>query len=726
MKKYFNYAKPVWLYGKEKEINLTAGFRCQIVKKEGFEYRMHITGSTLYRVYINGSFVHYGPVRAPHGYLRVDKLDITQYLNKGGNIVAIEVAGYNCNSYYTLNVLSFLQVEILEGDKVVVHTANNGSFSAIELRYREQKVMRYSFQRNFSEVYRMDNHSSLFEWTVAEGLQYDKIAEIDLNKKYLQREVPIPNFYVRSKFKLIEYGNAQKIEHPGDFKYIRRRFINKISDTITGFVLNEIEDRPFETMQDYRFDKAADILEEKWSKKGAEVSRGEYLLFDMGVNNSGFILLEMTALEDSDVYFLFDEKLIDGKVDIKSWDSINIIKYSLKKSQMPYNVESFECYGFKYIMCFVEKGRVKLQNLSLREYSYPKYKNIDIRCDDEKINEIFMAALETYRQNTLDVFMDCPTRERAGWLCDSYFTAQSAWYFSGDTVVEKVFLENFLLADEFPGIPKGMLPMCYPAEHADGNFIPQWAMWYVIQLEGYFERSPEEDRYRFKKICYDLIGYFKKFKNSDGLLEKLEKWNFIEWSKANEWVFDVNYPTNMLYSKMLKLIGIWYEDIELLKESERVRKKVIEQSFDGKFFVDNAVRQEDGSLMVTENRSEVCQYYAFFFDVAKTDDPAFKYLKNMVLNVFGPSRRKRNEMPEIAYANSFIGYYLRLEILLRWEEYQQVLAEVKDYFYHMARTTGTLWENDSAQGSLNHGFASFAGVAIIKSLKGLGGEHLNV
>ena len=30
-----------------------------------------------------------------------------------------------------------------------------------------------------------------------------------------------------------------------------------------------------------------------------------------------------------------------------------------------------------------------------------------------------------------------------------------------------------------------MLPMCYPADHYDGNFIPNWAMWFVLELEEY-------------------------------------------------------------------------------------------------------------------------------------------------------------------------------------------------------------------------------------------------
>ena len=95
--------------------------------------------------------------------------------------------------------------------------------------------------------------------------------------------------------------------------------------------------------------------------------------------------------------------------------------------------------------------------------------------------------------------MDCPSRERAGWLCDSFFTARVEYVLTGTCTVEKVFLENFLLADQFEHLPEGMLPMCYPADHYDGVFIPNWAMWFVLELEEYLVRSGDTEliiRYR--------------------------------------------------------------------------------------------------------------------------------------------------------------------------------------------------------------------------------------
>ena len=48
-----------------------------------------------------------------------------------------------------------------------------------------------------------------------------------------------------------------------------------------------------------------------------------------------------------------------------------------------------------------------------------------------------------------------------------------------------------------------------------------------------------------------LLNYLKGFENDTGLLEKLPSWVFVEWSAANSFVQDVNFPSNMLYARAL-------------------------------------------------------------------------------------------------------------------------------------------------------------------------------
>jgi alpha-L-rhamnosidase len=69
------------------------------------------------------------------------------------------------------------------------------------------------------------------------------------------------------------------------------------------------------------------------------------------------------------------------------------------------------------------------------------------------LKQIFEAARQTYRQNAVDIFMDCPSRERAGWLCDSFWSARTGHLLSGHQKIETAFLENYALPQSFAFIP---------------------------------------------------------------------------------------------------------------------------------------------------------------------------------------------------------------------------------------------------------------------------------
>jgi alpha-L-rhamnosidase len=280
------------------------------------------------------------------------------------------------------------------------------------------------------------------------------------------------------------------------------------------------------------------------------------------------------------------------------------------------------------------------------------------------------------------------------------------------------FYENFALPDSFAYLPEGMLPMCYPADHNDGVFIPNWAMWFIIQINDYAQRGGDPALVaRLEPRIEKLLNYFSNFENEDGLLEKLDSWIFVEWSKANKFVQDVNYPTNMLYATALQKAADLYKNKNWDEKAKQIKQTILQQSFNGTFFVDNAVRKEDGKLQVTGNTTEVCQYYAFFFNIATPETHPDLWKK--LTTEFGPNRDDKITYPDVFQANAFIGNYLRMDILSRYGLQSQLLSEIQDYFYNMARQTGTLWENMQAHASCNHGFASYLGHVLYRDVLGI-------
>lgn len=708
----FLKAKPIWIKNKRNVKNLQVGFTSSFNCNDDKDYSIKLSAATQYKLYLNGEFIAYGPARAAHGYVRVDEFKLRP--NQGRNIIAIEVAGYNCSSFYSIPLKSFLCAELYENGDILNYSGRD--FKAISLdSQRNIFSHRYSYQRTYGEVWNFDNNSDIYGWKTNFDIKSDSIDIYEITEEFISRDVPYPDYEIIKADDIEEVGTI-KHKPIGDLMDVR--YIKNISNQFDGYMQKDWTESPVEELY-------GDFVsvESKKIENDYVIGKDEYVILKMPYNDSGFIINNIKVLEDASVHVFFAEYNY-GNGMIFTWfrNAINIVKYNLKTSENEYRLESFEPYTCKYIGIAVTKGKIIASVPSVREYTFPKVDNVCFETNNEELNRIYKAALRTFRQNVLDVPMDCPGRERGGWLCDSYFTCFSEKFFSGKSDAETVFLNNFVMAKEFPNTPNGMLPMVYPSEQkfVMSEYIPQWAMWYVVQLEDYDKRMENLSIEYYKPICYNLLSFFSQYENGDGLLEKLDSWNFVEWSKANEWTQDVNYPTNMLYYKMLKVMSNVFDDNLLDQKAEKVKLKIIEQSFDGSLFCDNAVYDSNGVLKLTGNYSETCQYYAYFFGIAD-EDVRFDRLKNRIINEFGPDRE---ECDDLIKASPFIGNYLRIIILMRMGHFQIALNDIKGYFLDMADITGTLWEKNSIEeikyaGSMNHGFASFAGVAIAYSLAGI-------
>lgn len=708
----FEQAQPVWIEGREEELNLFAGFRASLAAGEGDQVVVRCTASTAYRLFLNGDYVGAGPARGPHGFFRVDEWDVSSKARPGENMVAFEVAGYNANSYGTLDQPSFLQAEVIRNGKVSAFTGGEGNgFEALVLDQRVQKVERYSFQRAFTEVYRLSPGWDL--WRTSRQAS-GKIAKVEVleARKGIPRRVPYPTFEKRAAVRWTAAGTLQ--EQPLPEKPWKPWGLTAVGPEFNGFPEAELESASILEIQKFP-DKELEPLGTAYNPEPVEIPAMHFRIADFGTNLSGFPGAVIRCTSPTVLYMTFDEMLSEGDVNYKRLGCANVITWDLQPGT--YAVEAFEPYTMRFLKLQSTRSACEVLSVYLREYANPDVWEANFASPDSRLNQLFTAARETFRQNAVDVFMDCPHRERAGWLCDSFFTSRVAFDLSGDTRVEKAFLENYLLPDHFEHLPAGMLPMCYPSDHTNGNFIPNWAMWFVVQLEEYQQRCGDRelvDALRPRVLA--LFDYFKPFINSDGLLEGLEKWVFVEWSKANDFVQDVNYPTNMLYAAALSAASRLYGLPDLEKQAEKMRATIRTQSFDGEFFVDNAVRK-DGTLEATRNRTEVCQYFAFYFGVATPESHA--RLWETLCSAFGPGRKESGAYPEIFPANSFVGNVMRLELLSQAGKCRQLLDESVGYNHYMAERTGTLWENIHSDASCNHGFASHVAHTLFRDVLGI-------
>ena len=712
----FRSAHPIWPEGRDKEMNLWVGFRATFDAPPGKHVCLRAAGCNFYRIFLNGKFHAWGPARGPKDFFRVDLWDITPLLRSGRNFICAEVAGYNVNSYYTLDQPSFFQAEITTDSEVLASTSGAGQrFDAQVLTQRIQKVQRYTFQRAYSEVYHLTPQST--EWRERADARMETVkCAVSAPRKYVARGVPYPNYPKRQPELIAAEGEFDWSGTAPKSLYDDRSIPSaaRIGKTMLGYSWSDLAEIPYLELQKTRATVNNRVDTPYQCEQPIRLKANQFKTLDFGTNLPGFFGAHVKVHAPTRLCFTFDETLTNGDVDFTRLMCCNIIAYTLAPGS--YDLETFEPYGLEFLKLMVLEGECEIDHVFLREYAAPDVWDAHFACANPDLNKLFAAGRECFRGNVIDIYQDNPTRERAGWLCDPHFSATAAPLLTGYTRVERNLFENYLLPDRFDDIPEGMLPACYPSDHIGGDYSPNWALWFVVQLEKYLERSGDADLVeRLRPRVLKLFDYFRPLQNSDGLLENVPS-VFIEWSRANEFGQPVNYPTNMLYAAALTAVGRLYKLPQFIDQAEALRKMIREQSYDGHFFVDNAVRK-DGKLVPTHNRSETCQYYAFFFDIATPQ--TYPQLLEVMRAEFGPRRHQTNAYPDIPPSNAFMGNVMRQEMLSSAGLTEQVAREAIEGLLYMADISGTMWENTSNEASMDHAFEAHIVTVLYRDILGL-------
>ena len=703
----FIKAIPVW----GNYVNYTEKLNRHLIFRETAESLkgtiLNIAAADFYRLTVNGEFVGFGPARTAKGYARVDSYDLSGVKEADGknNEIVIEVAGYCCKSMSTVLQNSFLCAELKVTGEVTKYTGRD--FECFENARRVRKAERYSVQRHFGELYDAPVPAQFSAKYAVETIA----ADVDVS--FIPRRVPFASYNItdihkylsRGKFSETADGRAKSGEFGTGKKQNAYSFDPEKELDYGVFPESEVKDKP------YRY--VGGVEKTKTAGEGAlpvTLSAGEWIMVNFDMIMCGFIRFRADVKEDCDLVIAFSELCENECFTFREVNMQGVTEYKFSAGDSV-TEETFEPYSFRHVSLFVKSGSLTLMSVGYRSFERNMDEAVTRKFKKPVHNEIYNAALRTFAHNAVDLFTDCPSRERAGWLCDSFFMGRAEFFLYGKTPIEDAFLENYVLYEGDGSYPAGALPMCYPSTPAEKNkFIPQWNIWYVLEVCEYLtERRPDIDKELFRSSVMGVTEFLSRYENADRLLENLPSWNFVEWSSANTWTQDVNYPTNFLYAAMLSAVSKTFSRPELSEKAELVRKKAVELSFNGELFVDHSIRNADGTYVNQKHISEACQYYAILYGGIDIDAPKYKKLKEYVINDFSNFDPKENQF---CAKNAFIGLYLRMNVLMNMKDGALLAKNLDTFCTHMSRITGTLWESKNGNGSLDHGFASYVALTI--------------
>ena len=687
----------VWAEGQKNQMNRAFAFVLDLGKKQMGE--ICLSAASCYKVIADGKLMGFGPNRTAHGYARAAVYPFNaQY-------ITVEVQSHFVPNFCWVKREPFFAC-VLKTESGKEYFAED--FNCFALSDRVQKVRRYSFQRGFCETYINEkDRTALYFCKPQNAFPRVKTEKAEL-PHLLPSETLNPALSEIFAEKVIDSGYCKT--SPEIAVYVDR------TETLIGTVIEGFKRGEW---QDFSTDEISRITYLSGAKSGDYA----YETLDFSRIVTGIVEVEIIAGNAGEVFFAFDEILSDEKLKtIKPFrgETANVFKWTVKKAGV-YNLSAFEPYAFRYANVITSAG-VKA-NVKVRAYENPEAGKMLFECDDKKIEQIMEAARHTFAHNAVDLLTDCPSRERAGWLSDSFFSSVAERVFTGDNKVERAFLQNYILADK-SGHPKGMIPRCYPADYyEEDGFIPNWSLWYILEIYKYFTQYGYDETVEKSRANVEgILNYFVDFENEFGVLEDLKGWIFVEWSAANnsDHINGINVPSNACYYASLLAAAKVYGIKGLKEKAEKVKDYLLKNAYVDGFFVDNLIRNEKGDIIPTENYTETCQYYMFFFKCA--DKHTHKELFDKMLNEYGKSDSSASGgnpvKKQLTPSNMIYGVYMRLELLMREQKRVELLNECVRYFYDMTQKTGTLWENNTASASCDHGFASYVSRFIIYALFG--------
>ena len=680
-----------------------------------------LSAQNFYRLSINGEIVMHGPARTAHGYARVDEVDVTWYLEPGLNHVAVEVMAYGSehpiyNRYSNDCTMEdgMLIAELCCNGKVLCATGRD-AWQVCRVSARVPNAERISHSRECIEIYRMDEQYYL--WKVGKSA-YVPAVQIAREPVYLPHEALQPSLEEHFFDDLTGFGSCRI--QPA--KKIDPLFYEQNSPAYTA--LDEHPTADCRRTQETAFGGVcAEYGDEGLTLWG---DTDMYAAFDAGESRVGFLRL-VVSCEKEGVIDLVHSELLDTD------GSIPYYHNAVTRLHVPVGLTEFIAFEpslVRYVkMYFRDTGAVTVHSLSLLDFAYPDEHRTSFACSDENVNRLYAAAKKTLMLNTLDIFMDCPERERGGWLCDSLWTGRAAALMLSDARVEREFLENFLLTPA-DGMFHGFFPEVYPAckpSYKEMTGITTWSFWLGCEICEYISRTGDiafRDQYAprmeaFVKGTRDFVG-------KSGLLENLP-WLFIDWSQSNraENTQPVSTAANALYAYMMQALGSTFERPEWIGIAAEVRKILRDaiignrEASDVKYIPDSFDVREDGRLCAKGYFSEAAMYTALWSGLFQKGEAPL--LDRAVTQKMGPAPCYAKD-PMVGDSNLFIGLCIRLDMLTKYGAYEKMFEDMLAiYMPQLREGPGTLWENRMIDTSSRcHGFAAHAGVHLMRDVLGLG------
>src|SRR5208283_5434110 len=485
-------------------------------------FLVDVSADNQFVFYVNGKRVGTGPAKSDLAHWRFETYDLGPYLKAGKNVLAATV--WNFGIHAAVAQMSDRVGFLVHGESEAERAADTNESWEVE----QEKGIE-TLPTNLPGFYYVAGpgeklDAGKFDWSFDGEAVKDKSAwtkAMTLGRGALRREKDAPN-------------NWQLVKDPLPAM--------EMTEVSSGQIVRASEN-------DSRI-----LSPQKYPTVRANTKAS--ILFDRGELIAGYPALTVSDGAGSKIRVTYAEALFDGKGQKGNRNQIEGKHILGVSDEFLPNGELFKEFmplgwrTWRYLQIDVETADhpVEIQGLRTWLSAYPFEEKGYFRSDDESLKKIWEIGWRTARLGAHDTYTDAPYWERLQYVGDTRIETNISYAVAGDDRLARQAID----AINNSRIPDGLTQSRYPSELV--QMIPTFSLMWVGMVHDFWmyrgsagikasatgktEERSEESGQEFVKAqlpgVRTVMDWSVARQRTDGLLEKIPWWPFVDWGKDFE------------------------------------------------------------------------------------------------------------------------------------------------------------------------------------------------
>lgn len=473
------------------------------------EFKVHVTGDTRYKLYVNGNLVSLGPSRSYKFLWRYETVDLAPYLKTGKNVIAALVWNEGEGKAIANSTIRSGFLLMGEGDAQVLDT--DSSWKCIQEKSVAPLPVSVTGFYALGPAEKVDMALAVTDW-LSPDVDYANWADAQPFSLALPEQTNSQNGGYGSTHLLTPSPLPQLERKETRLQAVRKNGGLKLP---TGFPQT-----------------AADVT--------VPAHQSIDLLLDNKVLTNAFFHMSFSKGQAAKVGITYAETLfsdeqfskkgnrndVEGK--FLSGKTDELIPSGADKQEFT----SMDWRTYRYVNLHIETGDEPLviHDLGGTFVGYPFQMNASLATDNQELKDILEIGWRTARLCALETYVDCPYYEQLQYLGDTRIQALISLYDSGDDRLVKNYLRQSDLSRNSQGITMGRAPSDEP------QYITPYALCYIYAIHDYMRYGTDMELVQdLLPGAEQILHYFQHYQQADGRLRHLPGWNFSDWVSGPTW-----------------------------------------------------------------------------------------------------------------------------------------------------------------------------------------------